>query len=173
MPSLVYYRVLFALVQMGALNSHYGTLPFYVFVFWLAFEGLNANATYANLPFTKYTNSAFLLLPITVVLIRNHWVPYYLEGILWYNIFEHLLFAFTLCLYLDCLFLCWKHSIPTTRWVLQLFNGIGVVNECFQNGYGNEPVFQFSVEDWKDLGVNMAGSILFFSVKQILKRIKK
>jgi hypothetical protein len=110
MKQLSYYRLLFIALLGVAFYSPLNTLPFYIAVFWLAFELLNAQKLYTEQSYYRYSNGALLSLPIFIIMVRNHWVPYYLEGIAGYNIMEHALFAFTFCLYLDCLLLCWQES---------------------------------------------------------------
>lgn len=172
MKQLGYYRLLFVALLGVAFYSPLNTLPFYIAVFWLAFELLNAQKLYTGQSYSRFSNLALLSLPIFVILVRNHWVPYYLEGIAVYNIMEHALFAFTFCLYLDCLLLCWQKIRVSGIGMLLLFNGIGIVNELFQNAVSGEPLTAFSAEDWKDIGVNGVGSILFYLIKQIMKSMK-
>lgn len=64
MKQLGYYRLLFVALLGVAFYSPLNTLPFYIAVFWLAFELLNAQKLYTGQSYSRFSNLALLSLPI-------------------------------------------------------------------------------------------------------------
>lgn len=174
MRPLMGCRIGLALLQLLALQSSFRALPFYFFIYWICFEALQEQKARRYGPSTSLLLYLWLGLPMLVLCVRNRWMPYYFEAVEAYNTFEHLVFAVTLCAFLEEVSQLIKpkteHPMRHLLVLIIGFNALGVINEIVQNAWGHLPLLDLDAADYKDLAINGLGSLAYGIAKQINKK---
>lgn len=148
---------------------------YFMLLYWLvllsSLEWLNSRSFYTegwrrlNWFFTGYLY--FILL---VRAVHWKWEPHFREAV---NIVEHLLFAMLVCtlLFLGSLAVNPRLGLfKRLAGVYVLFNVVGLVNEVYQNIIVGRLAAAFVADSIKDIGVNLAGSLLAVLVLLVLAK---
>ena len=157
-------RLLFLFLFLVTIVSGTSFLLIYEVLFYLSFEYLNSNSNYLKIKSHKFYNWLFLFFLGFIVFVRidifnfSKTIDYHLNSL------EHLLFAFVICLTLYV----YMHifNLISSKFYLNLlvvfiaFNGIGFLNEYFQNFYQQQPIFCLKETNIKDIIINVIGSSL-------------
>jgi hypothetical protein len=148
-------------------------LLIYEAVYYLSFEYLNSNAKYREIRAHKTYNWLFIGYLAFEVLVRAHLlelneaIDYHINSV------EHLFFTFlismTISIYLHFFNLMAGNRFLKLMVVFVILNGIGIVNEYFQNWYQELPIFYLEETDLKDLVINFIGSSLFVVISMFYK----
>ncbi|MGV3696946.1 hypothetical protein [Flavobacterium sp.] len=165
MDALKLQRILFLLLTMLVVFNAVYVLLFYVSVYYSSFEYLNSNPKYFKIKEYKIYNWFFVAYFAFVVLVRIH-VFGYSETINYHlNTVEHLFFACIICqtisIYMRLFDFLPEKFLLKLMSIFTLFNGIGILNEYFQNLYQNTPMLRMDAADRKDLAINLIGSAFF------------
>lgn len=125
---------------------------------------LNSKKAFQQEP-SRILNLGFLLYLCFVVWERTRHYHFSDWTELQMNNLEHILFGTVVCTiaYLVIKMPPFKMQSLTFRLFVSalLFNGIGVINEWFQNGLYDRPVFKLIPDSVKDLRMNVWGTSLF------------
>jgi VanZ family protein len=147
-------------------------LYFYILFFFLNVEILLRNKTKSDTRIFKYSQLFFIGFVAYFLFVRSFiWgfsdmVNYHLNSI------EHLLFALVVSLMILYHFLFFTHiRIKFAIWIsIFIFNGIGLINEFFQNYFQGKAIFYLESFSVKDLLVNLFGTLLFLLGITLLSR---
>jgi hypothetical protein len=143
-------------------------LLIYNAVMYIFIEILNYTTTFKNQKYYKYYNALFVVYQLFCVAnrSRNFRFSTTIEEPL--NIVEHFLFANIICLLVSQVYAIVKpnHALDFKKniIVLLIFNIIGFFNEIFQNWISVRPLRIISAESWKDIAVNLFGSLIFLGI---------
>ncbi len=169
----LFQRIFFIIIFLVIIYIEFYLLLIYEFLFYLSFEYLNSNSTYLKLKYYKVYNNLFLFFLVFIVLVRcnlfnfSETVHYHLNSL------EHLFFALIICLLLSIYIQIFKFPLHTTFQILIFvfitFNGIGFLNEFFQNFFQQTPIFILNTTDIKDLIINFIGSTFFILISMFYK----
>lgn len=146
-------------------------LFFYIIFFFLNVEILLLNKKKSNAKIFKASQVFFALFVSYVLFVRAHLCGFSLTTEYNLNTVEHLLFAFVICLmiYYYCTFFGnIKHFISILVSVI-IFNFIGLINEFFQNYFQVKPIFTLDEFSFKDLIVNVLGTLVFIVLITLFK----
>lgn len=157
-------RLLFLFLFLVTIVSEISFLLIYELLFYLSFEYLNSNSNYLKIKSHKFYNWLFLSFLGFIIFVRidifnfTNIIDYHLNSL------EHLFFAFVICLtlyvYMQIFNLISSKFYLNLLVVFVAFNGIGFLNEYFQNFYQQKPIFYLEETNIKDIIINVIGSSL-------------
>ncbi len=147
-------------------------LYFYIFFFFLNVEILLINKIKSETHIFRCSQLFFMGFVAYVLFVRSFicgfsdTVNYHL------NTVEHLLFAIVVSLMILYYFLFFTHiRIKFSIWIsIFIFNGIGLINEFFQNYFQGKAIFHLESFSVKDIKVNLFGTFLFLLGITLLSR---
>jgi hypothetical protein len=166
-----FYRVLMTGAFVWILLSGVYFMLLYWLVLGSGLEWLNTRKFYntrllrLNVFFTGY-----LYIILAVRAIPWQWNQHIRETV---NIVEHLLFAVLVCTLIFLGSLATNVGVVLYKRILgscMVFNIIGFINEVYQNLTMSKQPLAFAADSIKDLGINMAGSLLAAIVLTILAK---
>ena len=158
-------RLLFLLYFVVIYLIRINMLFVYATVFYFSFEWLNANKRYLVLKYKTLYN-AFIVSFLAYILLVRSGVLSVSESVTFHlNTLEHVLFAIVICLHLS-IYLCVFGKRPQTALtqlllVVVVFNGIGLVNEFFQNYFNGAQPLPLAPNSLKDLVANLLGTAIY------------
>jgi len=139
-------------------------LLIYEVLFYFSFEYLNSNSNYLKIKLHKFYNWLFLSFMSFIVFVRMDMFSFSTTTNYHLNSAEHLLFAFVICLtlyiYMQIFNLISSQFYLNLLIVFIAFNGIGLLNEFFQNFYQQKTIFYLKETNIKDIIINGIGSSL-------------
>jgi VanZ family protein len=137
-------------------------------------EILNFSKAYKNQKYYTIYNTLFVVYQLFCVFNRSRSFRFstFTEEII--NIFEHFIFANIICVLVSQIYLLFKpnqgNSFNKSISIFFIFNTIGFFNEIFQNWISVRPIDVITGESWKDIGVNMVGSLFFIVIQFFMNR---
>jgi hypothetical protein len=158
-------RFLFLFLFIAIIAIKIPILRVYEILFYLSFEYLNANKKYTQLKNHNLYNWLFIAFLGFVILVRADLFGFSETTEYHLNSAEHLFFACIICLtitlYLNLFNILTNKPFLTLFFVFIGFNGIGLLNEFFQNFFEQTPTFRLKENDVKDIIINLIGSSLY------------
>jgi hypothetical protein len=137
-------------------------------------EILNFTKAYKNQKYYTFYNALFVVYQLFCVVnrTRNFRFSILTEQVV--NILEHFLFANIICVLVSQIYLLFKpnqeNSLNKSISIFIIFNAIGFCNEIFQNWISVRPINVITGESWKDIGVNILGSLFFAGFQFFMNR---
>lgn len=158
-------RLLFLLYFLVIYLIRINMLFVYATVFYFSFELLNANKRYLALQYKALYNAIIVSFLAYILLVRSGVLSVSESVIFHLNTLEHVLFAVVICLHLSIYLRVFGKNLPSVLTQLLLvvivFNGIGLVNELFQNFFNGGQPLALAPNSFKDLVANLLGTAIY------------
>lgn|GEM_PF-1095973 len=158
-------RLLFLMYFVVIYLIRINMLFVYATVFYFSFEWLNANKRFLALQYKTLYNIVIVSFSAYILLVRSQVLSASESVIFHLNTLEHVLFALVICLHLSIYVRVFvnreSNTLPQLLLVVVAFNGIGIVNEFFQNYFNGAPPLPLTPNSLKDLTANLLGTFIY------------
>jgi VanZ family protein len=141
----------------------------FLLIYWLGIcipmEYLNHRSEYLSQKHHTLCNQFFIVYLAIVTAERSRGKQWKLSSLAesFFNSVEHILFAWVVCLIIMQFFTIFplRNKILQAVFIALIFNGLGVLNEFYQNSMTLQPIISLHQESLKDIAMNLTGTSVF------------